>query len=341
MIPLSVLDTCPIAEGDSPADALRRSLERAQAADRLGYRRLWISEHHNMPGTAGSATAVVIGRIAGATATIRVGSGGVMLPNHAPYMVAEQFGTLAAYHPGRIDLGLGRSPGTDALTLRALRRDPRAAEHFADDLQELLFFLGGEGPGQAVRAIPGAGADAELSLWVLGSSLASAELAAKLGLAYAYASHVSPDNLMAAIQLYRAQFVPSRYHDAPYVMPCINLVAADSDAQARRLFTTMQRGLVNFFRGKMGGTQPPIDDIEAIWTTDERRIIEHMHRLTIVGSAETVAKRMSAFVEMTGADEVMIAGNFFEQAAHIRSLELVASAWGLAAEHRPAFAGAQ
>jgi luciferase family oxidoreductase group 1 len=314
--------------------ALHKLLTRACVVDGLGYKRLWVSEHHNMAGTASSATAVIIGRVADATTSIRVGSGGVMLPNHAPYVIAEQFGTLAAYHPGRIDLGLGRSPGTDAMTLRALRRDPHASARFPADIRELLFFLGKSQPGQTVHAIPGAGAD--LSPWILGSSIASAGLAAELGLPFAFASHVTPDNLIAAIDLYRTNFQPSSYFDAPYVMPCINVIAADTDAEAQRQFTSTQLGLVNFFRGRLAGTAPPVDDIEPIWNADERRMIRHMHTHTIVGNADTVRQKLAAFIATTGADEVMVAGNLFRQADHIRSLEIIATACVGVRENRPA-----
>jgi luciferase family oxidoreductase group 1 len=319
---LSVLDTCPIIEGEvSPATAFRRTRELAQAAERLGYRRFWLSEHHNMPGTASAATAVVVGHVAAATSSIRVGSGGVMLPNHAPYVVAEQFGTLATLYPGRIDLGLGRSPGTDGNTLRALRRDPAAAHHFPEDLQELQFFLAPASAGQPVRAIPGAGA--EVPLWVLGSSLSSAQLAAAAGLPFVFAAHVQPAELMRAIQLYRARFQPSQQLDAPYVMPCINVYAAETDREARRHFSSLQAGLVNFFRGRMGGVRPPVDDIEAIWSPQEKQIVEAMQAVAVVGSVKTVEAGLRDFIAATQADEVMIAGNFHDPAARIRSLELI------------------
>jgi luciferase family oxidoreductase group 1 len=275
-----------------------------------------------MQGTACAATSIVIGYVAAGTNTIRVGSGGVMLPNHAPYIVAEQFGTLAALYPGRIDLGLGRSPGTDGLTLRALRRDPRAAEHFPADVQELQFFFQPAAPDQPVRAVPGAGAD--VPLWVLGSSLASAELAAALGLPFAFASHVSPQGLMPAIERYRARFQPSNQLDAPYVMPCLNVFAADTDDEARYHFSSLQLGLVSFFRGEIGRIQPPVDDIEAVWTPQEKQMIEAMNTLSIVGSSATAAMKLRDFILATKADEIMVTGNFFDSAARIRSLELIA-----------------
>jgi luciferase family oxidoreductase group 1 len=326
MTRLSILDTCPIVQGEDIPTALGKALELAQAAERLGFHRYWISEHHNMPGTVSSATAVIIGHLASGTSSIKLGSGGIMLPNHAPYVVAEQFGTLAALHPGRIDLGLGRSPGTDGNTLMALRRSPQAADRFPQDLNELRFFLGEAAPSQAVRAIPGAGAD--LPLWILGSSLASAALAAQQGLAFAYASHVSPGNLMEAIRIYRAEFRPGPQLSAPYVMPCIAVLAAETDEEARWHFSSTQRGMVNFFRGAMGPIQPPVDDIEALWRPEEKRIIEQMNTRTILGSAATVAEKLRAFVAETGADEVMITGNFHDRAARVHSLELIAGALG-------------
>ncbi|SFF96656.1 luciferase family oxidoreductase, group 1 [Novosphingobium sp. CF614] len=321
MTPLSILDLCPIAEGETAADALRRSRELAQAAERLGYHRFWVSEHHNMGGTASAATAVVISHVAASTRSMRIGSGGVMLPNHAPLVVAEQFGTLEALYPGRIDLGLGRSPGTDEFTVRALRRDPRGSERFAADLQELQVFLGKASPGQPVRAIPGESTD--LPIWILGSSPSSARLAAQNGLAFAFAAHVTPNGLLEAIELYRSSFIARDGRSTPRFMPCINVFAADTDAEARYHFSSAQMGLINFFRGKRGPVHPPVDDIEAIWTPQEKAMIEHMHRLTIVGSGQAVRERLEAFAAATGADEIMIAGNFFDAGARIRSLELI------------------
>lgn len=321
MIPLSILDLCPIIEADTAADALNRTRELAQAAERLGYHRYWISEHHNMAGTASAATAVVISHIAAATREMRIGSGGVMLPNHAPLVVAEQFGTLAALYPGRIDLGLGRSPGTDQLTVQALRRDPRGAENFARDLAELQHFLGKASPGQPVRAIPGE--EADVPIWLLGSSPSSAKLAAERGMPFAFAAHVTPNGLFEAIELYRACFKPANGGSKPHFMPCINVFAAETDEAARRHFSSALIGLINFFRGKMGAIQPPVDNIEALWTPQEKATIEHMHHHTIAGSAETVQEKLRAFIAATGADEIMIAGNFFDPAARIRSLELI------------------
>ena len=323
MVPLSILDLCPIIEGDTPADALTRSRELAQAAERLGYHRYWISEHHNMPGTASAATAVVISHLAASTRSMRIGSGGVMLPNHAPLVIAEQFGTLAALYPGRIDLGLGRSPGTDQMTVQALRRDPRGAENFARDLAELQFFLGKAAPGQPVRAIPGE--EADVPIWLLGSSPSSAKLAAEQGMSFAFAAHVTPSGLFEAIETYRSSFKSRNDAAKPHFMPCINVFVAETDEAARRHFSSALLGLINFFRGRMGPILPPIDTIEAIWTPQEKATIEHMHHHTIVGSSATVQERLRAFIAATGADEIMIAGNFFDPAARIRSLELISA----------------
>jgi luciferase family oxidoreductase group 1 len=322
MPPLSVLELCPIIEGHTEADALKTALEAAQAAERFGFHRVWVAEHHNMAATASSATSVLIAHIGAHTKTIRVGSGGVMLPNHAPYLIAEQFGTLAALHPGRIDLGIGRSPGTDASTLRALRRDPRAEQNYPRDVQELIAYLAPSETAQAVRAIPGQGA--EVPVWILGSSLSSAELAALLGLPYAFAAHVQPKELLPAIQFYRENFKPSKQLAAPYVMACINLYAAETEHEARRHYSTHLLGLVRFFRGTIGPVQAPVDDIEAIWTPQEKGVIEHMNAVSIVGSPQTIAAKLKALFALTQADEIMIAGNFHDPEARIKSLQLVA-----------------
>ncbi|SFG47098.1 luciferase family oxidoreductase, group 1 [Novosphingobium sp. CF614] len=322
MTPLSILDVCPIIGSDAPTDALNRTRELAQAAEKLGFHRYWISEHHNMPGTASAATAVVISHLAAATQSMRIGSGGVMLPNHAPLVVAEQFGTLAALYPGRIDLGLGRSPGTDQMTVRALRRDPRGAENFARDLAELQLFLGKAAPDQTVRAIPGQ--ETDVPIWLLGSSPSSAKLAAEKGMSFAFAAHVTPNGLFEAIETYRSSFRPSSLAEKPHFMPCINIFAADTDEAAHRHFSSALLGMMNFFRGRMGPILPPVDNIEALWTPQEKATIMHMHHHTIVGSAATVQERLCAFIAATGADEIMIAGNFFDPAARIRSLELIA-----------------
>ena len=322
-IPFSILDLCPIGEGFTAADALRHSRELAQHAEVLGYERFWVAEHHNMPGIASSATALVIGHVAAGTSTIRVGSGGIMLPNHSPLVIAEQFGTLASLHPGRIDLGLGRAPGTDMTTARALGRDPAAADQFPRAVQELQFYFRPAAPGQAVRAVPGAGID--VPIWLLGSSLFSAQLAAALGLPYAFAAHFAPDELMRALHLYRTQFKPSARHPHPCSMVCVNVVAADTDAEARRLFTSMQQAFTNIrTRGTAGPLPAPIDDIDQFWSPLERAQIEHTLRYSFVGSAATVRAALQPFLEATAVDELMITSHIHAQEARLRSIEIAA-----------------
>ncbi|HUQ52414.1 MAG TPA: LLM class flavin-dependent oxidoreductase [Gammaproteobacteria bacterium] len=322
MVPLSILDLAFVPEGATPADALHRSLELARHAEQCGYRRFWLAEHHNMVGVASAATSLVIGYIAAGTRTIRVGAGGIMLPNHSPLVIAEQFGTLESLYPGRIDLGLGRAPGTDMLTLRALRRNHTSADSFPDDVLELQALFGALQPNQAVQAVPGT--ELEVPLWILGSSLYGAQLAAALGLPYAFASHFAPAELDAALALYRAQFRPSAQLAAPYAMVGINAVVADTDADARRLFTTAQQGFTNLLRGARGRMQPPIDDIEAYWTPAEKARASHMLGCSFVGSPSTVREQLSDFVERTRADELIVAAAIYDQAARLRSYELLA-----------------
>jgi luciferase family oxidoreductase group 1 len=321
MIPVSVLDLVPVRVGDTPSDALRNALDLARHAERWGFNRFWVAEHHNMTGIASAATSVVIGYLAGGTRTIRVGSGGVMLPNHSPLVIAEQFGTLESLYPGRIDLGLGRAPGTDGLTWRALRRDPAASERFPEDVQELRALLGPVQPDQKVRAVPGAGL--EVPLWILGSSLYGAQVAAYFGLPYAFASHFAPDALDHAIHVYRERFQPSAQLDRPYVMPCINVVAADTDREAARLFTSMQQRFVDMIRNARGQLAAPLDDIEAYWTPAEKAQAMQMLSCSFVGSRDTVAAGLEAFIERTRADELMIAGAVYDHAARLRSYEIV------------------
>ena len=323
MIPFSVLDLAPVAQGSTPAEALRNSLSLAQLAEKLGFRRFWLAEHHNMRGIASAATAVVIGHVAGGTHTIRVGSGGVMLPNHAPLVIAEQFGTLASLYPDRIDLGLGRAPGTDQLTARALRRDlTTRAEQFANDVQELQAYFAPSAEGQILRAIPGEGL--KVPLWILGSSLYGAQLAALLGLPYAFASHFAPDEMMRALEMYRAMFEPSEQLDRPHAMLTVNVFAADTDEQARRHFTSLQQAFLNLRRGRPGQVPPPIDDIEAFWSAGERAGVEHALSCSFVGAAATVEKGLREFLARTQPDELMIAGHFYDHAARLRSLEITA-----------------
>ena len=324
MIPLSVLDLVPVRRGDTPADALRNTLDLARHVEALGYRRYWMAEHHNMTGIASAATSVVIGYVAGGTRTIRVGAGGIMLPNHAPLVIAEQFGTLESLYPGRIDLGLGRAPGTDQLTLQALRRDYASAERFPDDVLELQALLGPVQPGQKIRAVPGAGT--QVPLWILGSSLFGAQLAAALGLPYAFASHFAPEALEHAIQIYRNRFRPSAQQDRPHSMAGINVVCADTDEEAKRLFTTLQQQFTNMIRNTRGQMQPPIDDIETYWTPAEKAQAMRMLACSFVGSPQTVRRELEAFVARTGVDELMASGPIFDHEARKRSFELLAQA---------------
>ena len=321
MVSVSVLDVAPIVVGATPADALRNSMDLARRADGLGYTRYWVAEHHNLNGIASAATSVVIAHLAQVTKRIRVGAGGVMLPNHAPLVIAEQFGTLEALHPGRIDLGLGRAPGTDPLTLRALRQDP-SADSFPQDVLELQALLGDPRPGQRVFAIPGVGS--HVPLWILGSSLYGAQLAAALGLPYAFASHFAPDALMPALEVYRAQFQPSDQLREPYAMVAVNVVAADDGASARRLFTSAQQSFTNVFRGARGQLPPPIDDIEAYWSPDERARVSSMLSRSYVGNAEAVRAGLEAVVAETGADELIVASAIHDHRARVRSYEILA-----------------
>jgi luciferase family oxidoreductase group 1 len=323
MIPFSVLDLAPVAAGATAADALGHSLQLAQQAERLGYRRYWLAEHHNMPGIASAATAVVIGYIAGGTKTIRVGAGGVMLPNHAPLVIAEQFGTLESLYPGRIDLGLGRAPGTDMATTRALRRENKSnGEDFPQAVAELQGYFEAAEPGQKVRAIPGAGL--RVPIWLLGSSLFSAQLAATMGLPFAFASHFAPTDLMQALRLYRAGFQPSRQLKQPYAALGVNVVAATTDAEARRLFTSHQQAFTQLRRGTPGQIPPPIDDIESYWTLAEKAMASQSLLCSVVGSVETVERGLRKFIEVTQPDEVIVTGLMNGQAERLRSYQLVA-----------------
>jgi luciferase family oxidoreductase group 1 len=322
MVPLSVLDLAPILEGGDAADAFRRSLDLAQHAERWGYRRFWLAEHHGMPGIASAATAVVIGHVAAGTSTIRVGAGGIMLPNHAPLVIAEQFGTLASLFPGRIDLGLGRAPGSDQLTARALRRGPLAAETFPDDVVELMDYFRPPHPRQLVRAVPGAGLD--VPVWILGSSLFGAQLAAELGLPYAFASHFAPAALTEALELYRSRFKPSAQLGRPHVMLGVNVFAAESDDEGRRLFTSLQQAFVNLRRGHPGKLPPPdVGTVERLLPGD-RRLLDEMLSCSVMGSPETVRRGLEAFVARTGADELMLASQIYDHGARLRCYELAA-----------------
>jgi luciferase family oxidoreductase group 1 len=323
MIPFSVLDLAPIAAGATAADAFRNSLELAQHAEPWGYKRFWLAEHHNMPGIASAATAVVIGYVAGGTKTIRVGAGGVMLPNHAPLVIAEQFGTLASLYPRRIDLGLGRAPGTDVATTRALRRGSKSSdEDFPRDVQELQSYFETAEQGQQIRAVPGAGL--RVPIWLLGSSLFSAQLAAMMGLPFAFASHFAPADMMQALALYRRRFTPSKELDCPYAMLGVNVIAADTDAEARRLFTSHQQAFTLLRRGMPGQIPAPIDDIEKYWTPAEKAMASQSLACSFVGSSMTVERGLSEFIEVTKPDELMVTGIIYDQDARLRSFEIAA-----------------
>ena len=326
MIPLSVLDLAPIVEGQTAAHALRNSLELARHAERLGYTRYWVAEHHNMQGIASAATSVVIGHLAGGTSRIRVGAGGIMLPNHAPLVIAEQFGTLEALYPGRIDLALGRAPGTDQRTARALRRDWSDPDQFPRDVLELQALLGPVQPDQAIVAVPGAGS--QVPLWILGSSLYGAQLAAALGLPYAFASHFAPDALLAALAEYRNRFQPSAQLERPYAMAGVNVFAADADREAQRLFTSAQQQFTNMVRNRRGKLQPPLEDIESYWTPPEKAHVSAMLKYSFLGSAATVRRGLEEFAGRTAVDELMVVSAIFDHAARLRSYELLASVCG-------------
>ena len=324
MIPFSILDLAPVTEGSDPTRAFVNTLDLARHAERLGYHRYWLAEHHNMPGIASAATAVLIGHIAGGTSTIRVGAGGIMLPNHSPLQVAEQFGTLASLYPGRIDLGLGRAPGTDQATARALRRYFDGADTFPQDVVELLHYFEPAKPGQPVRAVPGAGI--EVPVWLLGSSLFSAKLSAALGLPFAFASHFAPGAMDEALALYRREFKPSPRLQQPYAMLGLNVVAAESDAAARRLFTTQQQSFVKLRRGEPGLIPPPIDDIEAWWTPMEKHGVEQALACAVVGDVDHVHQGVADFIARHRPDELLLTANVFDHGARVRSFVLAAEA---------------
>ncbi len=325
-IPLSILELVRVTQKVDARGALLNARDVAVHAERWGYRRIWVAEHHNMPGIASAATSVVLAHLAAATETIRVGAGGIMLPNHAPYVIAEQFGTLARLFPGRVDLGLGRAPGTDQLTLRALRRAPESAEHFPQDVLELQAFLAPAAAGQRIQAVPAAGT--EVPLWILGSSHFGAMLAAELGLPYAFASHFAPDELIPALAIYRSRFKPSDQLDRPTAMVGVNVVAAATDAEARRLATTQQMAFANIFRGARSLSQPPIDDIESYWSPAEKAQAMRMLARSIVGSPETVRMGLEALVAETGADELIVVSDVYDHPTRLRSFEIIAEAAG-------------
>ena len=327
MAALSILDLAFVTEGATPADALHHSLDLARQAEQWGYTRFWLAEHHNMIGIASAATSVAIGYVAGGTKTIRVGAGGIMLPNHSPLVIAEQFGTLESLYPKRIDLGLGRAPGTDQLTLRALRRDYSNADSFPQDVLELQTLLGPLQPDQHVQAVPGSGTN--VPLWILGSSLYGAQLAAALGLPYAFASHFAPDELYRAVAMYRANFRPSAQLSKPYVMVGANVIVADTDAEARRLFTSPQQAFTNMLRGARGKLQPPIDDIETFWTPREKAQASRMLTCAFIGSPETVRAGLDKFIVDTKTDEIIVAAAVYDHVARVHSYELLARTMGI------------
>ncbi|MEI6183538.1 MAG: LLM class flavin-dependent oxidoreductase [Polynucleobacter sp.] len=324
-IPYSILDISPIPAGFTAADALRNSLDIAQHAEKWGYTRYWVAEHHNMTGNASSATAVLIGYLAAGTSHIRVGSGGVMLPNHAPLVIAEQFGTLESLYPGRIDLGLGRAPGTDQMTARALRRDLLGSDdRFPQDVRELQHYLGPLQDGQSVKAIPGA--NTEVPIWILGSSLYGAQLAAHFGLPYAFASHFAPEQLLEAMKMYRELFKPSDKLDKPYCAFLMNVVAADTDEEAAHLFTTLQQNVVRMRRNTRGQLPPPIPNLDEFCEPHEKAAVAHTLQVSAVGSLETIQKEMRHWLDATGANEIIMTGQIYDHHTRLRSFEIAAQA---------------
>jgi len=321
-IPFSILDLVPVAQGSTVNQALQNARDLAQHAEKWGYNRYWLAEHHNMTGVASAATSVVIGYIAGGTKTIRVGSGGIMLPNHSPLVIAEQFGTLASLYPGRVDLGVGRAPGSDQVTARALRRNLTGPDTFPQDVVDLRQYFQAAQPGQAVQAMPGAGLN--VPIWILGSSLFGAQLAAMLGLPFAFASHFAPDALMQALHVYRTQFVPSETLAKPYVMLGINVVAADTDEEARRLFTSVQQQFINLRRGTPGQLPPPVDRPDLLEYAIQQSGANQMLRYAVVGSPETVRRGLTNFIEQTQVDELMTTAQIFDHSARLRSFEITA-----------------
>ncbi|MDX5628324.1 MULTISPECIES: luciferase-like monooxygenase [unclassified Brenneria] len=323
-VPFSLLDLAPIPAGSNAQTAFRHSLDLARQAEKWGYHRYWLAEHHNMTGIASAATSVLIGYLAAGTQHIRIGSGGVMLPNHAPLVIAEQFGTLESLYPGRIDLGLGRAPGTDRQTMIALRRHLDAdIDDFPRDVRELQRYFADVQPGQAVQAVPGQGL--QVPIWLLGSSLYSAQLAASLGLPFAFAAHFAPDMLLQALKIYRETFKPSAAYPEPYSMVCVNVVAADSDRDARFLFTSMQQQFINLRRGVPGPLPAPVEDMDAVWSPAEQFGVEQTLRLSIVGDRTKVRHGLQSLLRETQVNEVMINGQIFDHQARLRSFEIAIS----------------
>lgn len=320
-IPFSVLDLSPIAEGSTAADALRNSLDLAQNAERLGYKRFWVAEHHSMPGIASAATSVVIAHVGAGTSSIRIGSGGIMLSNHAPIVIAEQFGTLDALFPGRVDLGLGRAPGSDGLTMRALRRRLDAADEFPEQLQELQYFLKTPVAGQKVQAVPGGGSDIEI--WLLGSSDFNARLAGQLGLPFSFAAHFSPDNTLPALEIYRNNFRPSEVLDEPLAMVAVNIFAAATDHEAEKLATSQHQSFLNLIRGTPGKIQPPVDDMDTVWSPAEKALVQARLGGSIIGGPEKVKEGLEKLIDATSVDEIIVNTMTFDHEARIVSYEIV------------------
>lgn len=323
MTKISILDLAPVIQGDTPAGAFKNSLDLAQHAEKWGYNRYWLAEHHNMPGIASAATSVVIGHIAAGTKTIRVGSGGIMLPNHSPLVIAEQFGTLESLFPGRIDLGLGRAPGTDQLTMRALRRRPEEAHHFPSDVHELQTYFADTSPDPVIQAVPGRGL--HVPIWLLGSSTFSAQLAAALGLPFAFASHFAPSDLLDAVYLYRAQFKPSATLEKPYVMAGLNVFAADDKQHAAHLFTSVQQQFLNLRRGKPGLLPPPTN-MDNIWSEAEKRMVAHALHYSLVGDFEDIKTGLQDFITQVQPDEIIATAQIYNHADRLRSFELFSQA---------------
>jgi luciferase family oxidoreductase group 1 len=331
MAPLSVLDLSPIIQGGDAGQALNNSRDLARHAEALGYRRYWLAEHHNMSGVASAANALAIQHVAAGTSTIRVGAGGIMLPNHAPLMIAEQFGTLAALYPGRVDLGVGRAPGTDQITARALRRTLTGdIDAFPQDVIELMSYFRPAQPGQPVRAVPGAGL--EVPVWILGSSLYGAQLAALLGLPFAFASHFAPGDMEQAVALYRARFEPSEQLAQPHVMLALNVFAAETDAEARFLFSSLQQAFVNLRTGRAGPLPPPVEGMDTLLLPEHKAMLAHSLSCAVIGSPETVRRGLQAFIERTGANELIVTAQIFDHQARIRSFEITAEAHKAIAE---------
>lgn len=321
-IPLSILDLAPVLDGQTPADSFKNSLELAQKAEQWGYHRYWLAEHHNMVGIASSATSVLIGHIAGGTSTIRVGSGGVMLPNHAPLVIAEQFGTLESLYPGRIDLGLGRAPGSDSLTTLALRRDPRSAAHdFPDQVEELANYFQPKTENPRVRAVPGEGLS--IPIWLLGSSTFSAQLAASRGLPFSFASHFAPDSLFAALDLYRQNFKPSDEWQKPYVMLGINVICAETNDEAEFLASSIYQTFLNLTRGLFKPLQPPVENMDELWSPIEKASILQKMTYTLVGDPTSIREKLDKLLEETEADELMVTANIYSHESRLKSFELL------------------